>query len=215
MLATVADWLQRLYPTKTWGQLDDDVASHSGISQEDAQALAEEFATELKAATLYCAGTEEDLCDYIYILCQGREPCALQIQEGTPIPEELGPDDIVSELYLRVSLSSISPLVAVQEVSIVMSMVDGDWMVQEEFASGVYSAPLLKRFQRLVALLPAYDLIHVDMGEISTPPPGYDHGAYEEMYRCAPHQSNYLFFRHSSSMRITRRLLPGGQEAPS
>lgn len=209
MLEAVGDWLGRLYPTNTWGELDDELAVVSGVSREDVLALADEFADELKGAVIFREGSEEDLCDYLYILCQGREPCALQMgYGGAPVPEEFTADDRVHELYLRVSLSCIAPMVVVQQVSVTMSQDEGQWLIQEELAAGVYDAPLLKRFQRLVALLPAYDLVHLDMGEISTPPPDFDHGDYGQRYGSEPHQSNYLFFRNPSTMSVTTLLHP-------
>jgi hypothetical protein len=208
MLGVVGDWLDRLYPTRTWGEIDDELAMSSGVGEEDAMALAEELQKELKAATIFRPGSEEDLCDYIYILCMGREPCALQIRDGeVPVPEELGAGDEVHELYLRLALSSVAPLAVVQQVSVRVSEVEGQWIVREELAAGVYDAPLLRRMQRLVALLPAYELTHVDMGEISEPPEGFAHGDYRESYGKAPHQVNYLFFRNPSTMTVTAPLL--------
>jgi hypothetical protein len=179
MLSEVGTWLERLYPTRTWGHIDDALAMASGISEEDAAGLAEELGTVLKAASILRPGGEEDLCDYIYVLCQGREPCALQMRYGqVPMPSELSESDVITEFYMRIALSSVAPLAVVQEVAVTLACIDGQWMLREELAAGVYNAPLLKRFQRLVSLLPAYGLTHVDMGEISTPPEGYDHGSY-------------------------------------
>ncbi len=204
MLDTVYSWLCKLYPTKTWGEIDDELALESGISEEDAMALAEELQQELKAATIFRHGSEEDLCDYIYVLCMGREPCALQMRDGeVPIAEELSTGDTINELYLRISLSSVAPLAVVQQVSVELTEMDGQWIVREEIAAGVYDAPLLRRMQRLVALLPAYNLTHLDMGEISEPPTDFAHGDYPEQFGKAPHQVNYLFFRHPSTMSIT------------
>ncbi len=207
MLGTVNEWLERLYPTKTWGEIDDELAMHSGILEDDAMALAEELQQELKAATIFVRGSEEDLCDYIYVLCMGREPCALQMRDGeVPLAEELAAGDQIQELYLRIALSSVAPLAVVQQVSVQLTHLDGRWIVREEVASGVYDAPLLRRMQRLVALLPAYDLTHVDMGEISEPPSGFSHGNYSQVFGTKPHQVNYLFFRHPSTMTMTSAL---------
>lgn len=208
MLGTVHDWLARLYPTQTWGELNDELAMDSGVAEEDTMALAEELQRELKAATIFRRGSEEDLCDYIYILCMGREPCAIQMRDGAvPMPEELGADDVISELYLRVALSAVAPLAVVQQVAVTLSQIDGEWILREELAAGVYDAPLLRRMQRLVALLPAYELTHVDMGEVSEPPPEFSHGDYAERFGKEPHQVNYLFFNHPSTMSVTGALL--------
>ena len=76
-------------------------------------------------------------------------------------------------------------------------------MSRETPRAGVYDAPLLHRFQRLVALLPAYDILHVDFGEISAPPEGFDPGDYAERYGiAAPHRANYLFYPQPSTTEI-------------
>src|SRR5690606_5744970 len=106
MLGEVDTWMERLYPERAWGRMDDDLAMASGVSSDDVAALAEELGTELKAATIAVPGSEEDLCDYIYLLCQGREPCALQMRYGqVAMPEELTEADVLNEFYLRVALS--------------------------------------------------------------------------------------------------------------
>ncbi len=207
MLGQVQQWLERLYPSRSWGALDDEVAMVSGVSSQDLAALAEELSTELKAAAIVRPGADEDLCDFIYLLCQGREPCALQMRYGdVPMPEELSESDVLSEFYLRIALSSVAPLAVVQQVAVQLSCVEGAWILREETAAGVYDAPLLRRFQRLVAILPAYGLTHVDMGEISQAPEGFSHGDYEEFYGRAPHTVNYLFFRSPSTMSVTSTL---------
>ena len=204
MLKTVADWMDMLYPSRTWGELDDAVAIDSGIEQDDIIALAEELSTELKGATIFHEGGEGDSCDYIYILCQGRETCALQVKYGgAAIPEEWNESEILNEFYLRVAISTVAPLAVVQQVSVTASNVEGDWVVSEEFAAGVYDAPLLKRFQRLVAVLPVYGLTHLDMGEISAAPEGFDDGAYRALFDRPAHRVNYLFFREPSNMQVT------------
>lgn len=204
MLQTVSDWMERLYPTRTWGQLDDAVAVDSGIEQDDVMALAEELGGELKGATIFCEGGEGDCCDFIYILCQGRETCALQVRHGgAAVPEEWNPDEVLSEFYLRVAISAVAPLAVVQQVAVTVSSVDDEWVISEELAAGVYDAPLLKRFQRLVAVLPAYGLTHLDMGEISAPPEGFDDGEYQALFGRPAHRVNYLFFREPSNMRVT------------
>lgn len=207
MLSEVNDWLERLYPTRCWGALNDELAMASGVSPDDVVALAEELGTELKAASIAVPGSDADHCDYIYLLCQGREPCALQMRYGqVPMPEELTESVVLNEFYLRVAVSSVAPLVVVQQVAVSLACVEGRWILKEQLAPGVFDAPLLKRFQRLVAILPAYDLTHVDMGDVSSPPPDFASGEYEELFGRPPHISNYLFFREPSMMTVTSSL---------
>lgn len=200
MLAAVDDVLARVYPTRTWGE----PAVSEGVGAEDGAALAEELATELGAATFYVPGGPDELCDYVWILALGRTPCLLQVRDlgAAPAPEmTLGP---VRERYLRVCLSSVARVAAVQEVALESDPTPGGWVIAERPRAGVYDAPLLRRFQRLVAILPAYDLLHVDFGEIAAPPPGFAPGAWPALYGApAPSVANYLFFPEPATMAAT------------
>jgi hypothetical protein len=53
---------------------------------------------------------------------------------------------------------------------------------------------LLPRFRGLVAVLAEHDVLHLDFGDISAPPPGYDGGPYRGLYGQEPAVANYLFF---------------------
>ena len=217
--------LAHLYPTRTWGQPDDAARFGAGIEEEDGHALAEELAQALKAATFFRPGEPDEYCDYIYVLCLGREPCLVQLRDGlVPVPDEIrdhrdqahdetrgqrGPEVLVQEQYLRVCLSHMTRMAGVQQTAMELHRVDGSYLVREVPRPGVYDAPLLHRFQRLVALLPAYDIVHVDFGEISAPPAGFDPGAYSHLYGGLPHTANYLFFPQPSNMQTTCLLHDG------
>lgn len=205
MLASVDDTLARLYPSRTWGELDDDVAWAGSPMRDDdelAAALADELAQELDAATFVRAGGDTEACDFVYVLCLGRPPCAVQVRDAGVAPpaewHDLGPDAVIQEQYLRLCISRIAPVAGVQQVAVeVRATGDGGFLVRETPRAGVYDAPLLRRFQRLVAVLPAYDLLHLDFGEISGPPPGFAAGAWREAYglgRGEPSIANYLFY---------------------
>lgn len=202
MLATVDDVLARVYPTRTWGEPDDDALLDHNAAAEG-PALAEELAAELDAAAFFVPGEPEELCDYVHVLCVGRTPCILQVRDlGVPVPEEW--QDGVTEKYLRVCLSSVARVAAVQEVSIEAIRDRDTWVFRERARAGVYDAPLLHRMQRLVAILPAYDILHVDFGEIAAPPPGFHAGAWPALYGdAAPAIANYLFFPHPATMART------------
>lgn len=199
--------LARLYPTRTWGQPDDLARFEGGISEEDGYALAEEMALALDAATFFRPGEPDEYCDYIYVLCLGREPCLVQIRDGAvPLPDEIaqGPADVlIQEQYLRVCLSHMARVAGVQQTAMELGRVGGDYLVREMPRPGVYDAPLLRRFQRLVSLLPAYEVVHLDFGEISAPPPGFDPGEYPHLYGDLPHTANYLFYPQPSNMQTT------------
>ena len=186
------------------------------MSQIDSQRLAEELGAELSAAAFFRAGSPEEYCNYIYVLCLGREPCLVQIRDGeVPVPNEFGDEfgeeadgetdreTAITEQYLRVCLSDMAPFAGVQQISMELT-VDGDEIAIVEMPRpGVYDAPLLTRFQRLVAILPAYGITHLDFGEISAPPPGFDAGDYPRLYGQPPHVSNYLFYPQPSNTRVT------------
>src|SRR3569623_948684 len=202
MMESVDHALETLYPTKMWGEPDD--SQSAGITREDLAALAEELATELRAATFVRGGGEAAPCDYIYVLCMGRTPCIAQVRDhGVAPPAEWADADVIEELYLRVVISQRARVAAVQQVAIDLVRADGGWMVRERPRAGVYDAPLLPRMQKLVAVLPAYELLHVDFGEIAHAPPGYEAGMWRDLFGGAPSIANYLFYPQPTTMIST------------
>ena len=197
MLASVDDALARLYPTRTWGEPDDAIAD--GLSPDELSALADELAQELRAATFVQPGDDDEACDYIWVLCMGRTPCVMQsLLHGIALPEEWR-DGAVEELYLRVVVSQRARVAAVQQVAV--EYVQG--LVRMRPRAGVYDAPLLPRMQKLVAILPAYELLSVDFGDIAHAPPGFDAGPWRELYGGAPSIANYLFYAQPTTMIST------------
>ena len=156
-------------------------------------------------------GGEQEPCDYIYILCLGRAPCIVQVRDhGVAIPDEWlsmdargnGPPSI-SEQYLRVVISQRTRVAAVQQVGMDLVRTDGGFVVRERPRAGVYDAPLLPRMQKLVAILPAYELTHVDFGDIAHAPPGFLPGTWPEAYglgSAKPSIANYLFYPQPTTM---------------
>lgn len=211
MLEAVDDALARLYPSRSWGVPR--AATDAGRSGADleAAALADELAQELDAAVFLRPGDAAEHCDFLYILCVGRPPCAVQVRDqGVAAPDEWTGDTVLTESYLRVALSSLARMAVVQEVTI---EVHGDrggtgWEIRETPRAGVYSAPLLRRFQRLVAVLPAYDILHVDLGDISGPPEGYEPGEWPSLFAGTPAITNYLFYPQPATMVSTTWLPP-------
>lgn len=198
--------IERLYPTRRWGEPDDLEGLDGGICEHDAAALAEELAGELDASTFHREGAEDEYCDYIYVLCVGREPCLVQLRDAeVPIPDELRGQSI-REQYLRICLSSLAPFAGVQQVAMELDWDDGEAVVREIPRAGVYDAPLLRRFQKLVAILPAYEMTHLDFGEICAPIPGFDSGVYADLYGGQPVKANYVFYPQSPTSRVTSLL---------
>ncbi len=222
MMGTVERALAELYPTQTWGESDD--SNPSGLSADDLAGLAEELAATLTAATFVRMGGEDEPCDYIYVLCLGRAPCIIQVRDhGVMAPEEWhaetrssrgagphGPEReapfSIDELYLRVVISQRTRVAAVQQVAVQLVRAPGGFVVRESPRAGVYDAPLLSRMQKLVAILPAYELTHVDFGDIAHAPPGFRAGVWRELYGADPSIANYLFFPQPQTMISTAYL---------
>jgi hypothetical protein len=205
MIESVDRALEDLYPSRTWGEPDD--SNVDGMPPDELAALADELAQELDAATFVREGNEDEPCDYIYVLCMGRTPCALQIRDhGVDVPAEWDDTTQISELYLRLVISQRARVAAVQQVAVDLVPAETGYLVRESARAGVYDAPLLKRMQKLVAILPAYDLLHVDFGEIAHAPPGFHAGSWRDLFGGEPAIANYLFYPQPTTMVATTLL---------
>jgi hypothetical protein len=227
MMASVEEALEQLYPTRTWGEPDD--REVSGLPAEELAALADELASTLGAATFVRTGGEDEPCDYLYVLCMGRTPCIVQVRDhGVAPPAEwdapTADGGAIRELYLRLVISQRARVAAVQQVAIDLARASTGFLVREQPRAGVYDAPLLHRMQKLVATLPAYDLLHVDFGEIAHAPPGFDAGVWRELFGGEPAIANYLFYPQPTTMiatelidptRPTRGLVPSPRDLAS
>lgn len=109
----------------------------------------------------------------------------------------------ISELYLRLVVSQRARVAAVQQVAVDLVRASTGFLVREQPRAGVYDAPLLHRMQKLVATLPAYELLHVDFGEIAHAPPGFHPGAWRELFGGEPAIANYLFYPQPTTMIAT------------
>ncbi len=77
-------------------------------------------------------------------------------------------------------------------------------------------SPATKRSQlgqasvELVAILPAYELTHVDFGDIAHAPPGFLPGTWPDAYglgTAKPSIANYLFYPQPTTM-VSSTLIP-------
>jgi hypothetical protein len=205
MFAAVEATLARLYPTRRWTERDDEAAFGAGVPPAEGAAIGRELAARLKAMALFRPGGPEEICDYVYVLCVGRPPSLLELREGLVAADAVETDDTI-EVYLRVALSSVARLAAVQQVTFQAARDDGgggDIVIVETPRTGVFDPILLKRFQTLVAVLAEHDVRHLDFGEILEPPPGFDPGDYAERYGGAPSVANYLFYPQPASAVTT------------
>lgn len=202
MMAAIAGALTRVYPTRRWGEWDPEVALAEGVADEEIEALAGALRQRLRTSVVRRPGREDELCDYLYVLCVGREPALAHLfgQEGPPSGTTYEDAERANETYLRVALSSLSKLAGVQEVSLGLeSRADGSAVLIERPRAGVFSPVLLKRFQTVVAVLVERDIRHLDFGDILSPPEGFDAGDYGVSFEGPPAVANYFFFPQPST----------------
>jgi hypothetical protein len=201
MFAAVDEAMARLYPTRRWAERDEEAAFGAGVTPGEGAALARALASRLKALALYRPGTAEEICDYVYVLCLGRAPSLVERLHG--ITERLDDGDgdeagDIEELYLRVALSTVARFAGVQQVAMRatrdLEAAGRRLVITEASRAGVFDPVLLKRFQTLVAVLAEHDIRHLDFGDITSAPDGFDPGDYAERYGGAPAVANYLFF---------------------
>jgi hypothetical protein len=222
MFADLDAAMQRLYPSRRWGQRTEPAELEPGVPARIIPSLSDQLAARLNTLALYQPGGPDETCDYIHVLCLGRTPSLLEIREGLAPPAALvGPageaaDEAIDELYLRVALSTVAPFAAVQQLALSARVADGALWIEETVRSGVFDPLLLPRFRTLVAVLVEHGLRHLDFGEISEAPAGYDPGDYGVRYGGLPALANYLFYPQPSSSITTTvlSLNPGGLPCP-
>ena len=201
MFAAMDEVLGRLYPTRRWGERDEQAAFRAGVTGQG-PVLADRLAATLQALALFRPGSAHEYCDFVYVLCFGRTPSLIELREGTA-PLEAG-EAHVDELYLRVALSSVAPFAAVQQVAMSLQRLEsGELVIAEAPRTGVFDPVLLPRFQKLVAVLAELGIRHIDFGEITQPPSGFDAGDYGDMYGGAPALANYFFYPQPASAITT------------
>lgn len=201
MFAAIDETLARLYPTRRWGERDDDGAA--GVPVDVSARLTDLIAKRLGAMTLFRPGGRDEYCDYVYALCFGRQPSVLEVREAVVSPAEAwgqpdapvpGDAPIVEELYLRVALSSLAPFAAVQQVAMQMWRAGDDVVIAEAPRTGVFDPVLLPRFQKLVAALTELEIRNLDFGDLTQPPEGFDQQPYTDRYGAPAMVANYLFY---------------------
>jgi hypothetical protein len=208
MMAAIDEAMARLYPSQRWGERDEASGFRSGIPQGLGASLAERLAPALGTLTLYRPGGAEEYCDFVYVLCFGRQPSVLEVREGiagagTLLAAAGDGEGGVSELHLRVALSTLAPFAAVQQVALSARRASDGVVCVEAPRSGVFDAVLLPRLQKLVAVLAALDIRHLDFGDLTQPPPGFDGGDYPSRYGASAALVNYLFFPQPASAITT------------
>jgi hypothetical protein len=215
MMAAIEDALGRLYPTRRWDERDETVGFRAGVPQGLGPALADRLALGLGALALYRPGGPDEYCDFVYLLCFGRRPSVLEVREGAAAPAallEAATDEAtgLSELHLRVALSTVAPFAAVQQVALSARVDGGDLVCSEAPRAGVFDGILLPRMQKVVAALTELEVRHLDFGDLTVPPAGFDGGEYERRFGGPPALVNYLFYPQPASA-VTTTVLDAAQ----
>jgi len=205
----IAETIGRMYPTRRWGEVDDAARLRAGVPAALGERLARAAKRRLGAPTWFRAGGEDELCDWLWILCVGRQPSLLELREGL-VPTDAVVEQKVQESYLRVVLSSLMRAATMQEVQMRLRRLDdGSLELQERTRDGVFDPVLLKRMQKVVDLLVAANLVHLDFGmlrEDAPAEPPINFGDYSDRYG-APPSAVALLFYPQPAVSITTLLL--------
>ncbi len=189
--------LPEIYPGRRWGEPDDGARFRRGIAEREGRRLGRRAAGALQAPTFFRSGGDDELCDYIYVLCVGRAPALVELRDADVF--DLPDGDRIRERYLRVALSAVARVAAVQEVAFELDREGDLYAVRERPRDGVYDPILLGRTQRLIELLVESDITYLDFGLLVKPPSRYaegftDSAEYETRYGQPPGTVNYLFY---------------------
>ena len=201
----LAELLPSLYPGRRWGEPDDAARFDRGVAPLTARRLARQAAALLAAPTFWRPAADDETCDWIYVLCVGRAPGIVELREQPSL--EVPDGDHLRERYLRVALSHMAPVAAVQEVAFELDR-DGDlYEIREKPRPGVFDPIVLPRVQKLVDLLVGSGLTYLDFALIEKPPLGYDPAAYLEQYGQEPGIVNFLFYPQPATS-VTTTFVP-------
>jgi hypothetical protein len=203
--ALLQELLPSLYPGRRWGEPDDLARHRAGICEAEGRRFARQAAQALRGPAFFRPGADDESCDYVYVLCVGRRPALLELREQEVIDVPDG--DVIDERYLRVALSSMARVAAVQEVAFELRREGDGYVVKEKPRDGVYDPVLLKRTQALIELIVASDITYFDFGLLAKPVSryveGFDDVDYEERFGVRPQTVNYLFYPQPSTAITT------------
>lgn len=192
----LAGLLPTLYPGRRWGEPDDAARYRAGINEAEGRRFARQAAQALRAPAFFRRGEDDESCDYVYVLCVGRRPALLELREQPVVDVPDG--DRIDERYLRVALSSMARVAAVQEVAFELRRDGEGYVISEKPRDGVYDPILLKRTQSLIELIVANDITYFDFGLLVKPvsryAEGFDDVGYEARFGAPPATVNYLFY---------------------
>jgi hypothetical protein len=178
--------LARVYPSRAWGCPDDEARFGAGVPTREVKRIARALAVACRAPTFWRPAEPDDLCEWVWVLCVGREPALVEVRDGRAPADS----ESVKERYLRVAFSTVARIACVQEVALEL---DGG-VLRELPQPGVYDGKLLRRMRAIVDLVGANDIEHIDYGLLDVTRDDFDGGEYQARYGCAPTLANYLFY---------------------
>src|SRR5262245_4532993 len=94
--------LPAIYPGGRLGEADALACVRGGAPAREGRRPARRAAAVLQAPTFFREGGEDELCDYIYVLCVGRAPGLVELREAQELDVLDG--EHIRERYLRVAL---------------------------------------------------------------------------------------------------------------
>jgi len=210
MFSDVETALSRLYPSRTWGELD--LKTGGGLGADRVQSFCESLSRGAQRACYLRLGGHEDWSDVVDVQCIGRQPglAALLGSDAGPVDEvrrECADTGGIQELYLRVVFSALAPLATTMEVRLTLTCEASGWWLHEDRRAGVFDPLLLSPYRKVVEVLSSNLIRNVDFGDLASVPTGYDGSAFKARYGTAAWTANYLFFPEpcntSNSWRIT------------
>lgn len=209
MFGAIDQALALLYPTRRFGERIEPLEDEAWAAAPAAAQLARLIGQRQGTLVVELPPAPEAYCHQIEVLCLGRTPSLVEAQHGLAglAPEDF-PDGPIDELYLRVLISDLVPFAAVQQVRLKGEPLGDLLLIEEAPRTGVFDPVLLPRFRGVVAAIAEVGLTHLDFGDISAPPEGFDPGDYAERFGGgAPALANYFFYPQPCSA-ITTTVVP-------
>lgn len=203
--AGTAEILAALYPTRRWGEPDDGLRMGAGVGEAEARALVPGLSRALAAPVRHQPGRADEPCEWLHVLCVGREPSLLSLRDLDHIdPGTLDlPAATASERHLRVALSAMARVATVQEVVVDVAVEPDVVLVHERPRAGVEDPVLKSRLARLVTFLEEAGIRLLDYGSLARAPAGFDPGDYPARYGTEPVAMSYLFSPEPPTAVIT------------
>lgn len=135
-----------------------------------AQRVCQQLAQATQAPCYLLPPADRDFCRFLYVLCVGRPPPLIRLRNKKTLPDFSATP--LTDQYLRVALSVVSPAACVQEVTVTASLQTTSSGIEAVFVekprAGLYEPSLLARFSKVVDVLSAYGFRSIDVALLET-----------------------------------------------